>query len=102
MLRPGVDLHISAISTLTRQTLCQILDPSDPMGKDWCLLAVQLGLADRVPKLEGTRGRGQSQTAKLLDEWERSEGGRNTIGESLDKDSLSKGESKKDERRKRD
>ena len=53
------------------------------MGKDWCLLAVQLGMADRVPKLEGTRGRGQSQTAKLMDEWERNGEGRNTIGKVI-------------------
>ncbi len=48
MLRPGVDLHTSAVSTLTRQSLCQLLDPEDPLGKDWCLLAVQLGLTDKV------------------------------------------------------
>ena len=70
MLKPGTDLHISAISTLTRQILCQLLDPVDPLGKDWCLLAVKLGLVDKLPKLETTVGNKISQTARLLDEWE--------------------------------
>jgi len=72
VLKPGTDLHISAISTLTRQLLCQLLDPTDPMGKDWCLLAVKLGLVDKLPKLDTSSGvlNKASQTARLLDEWE--------------------------------
>ena len=70
VLKPGTDLHISAISTLTRQILCQLLDPVDPLGKDWCLLAVKLGLVEKLPKLETTGGNKLSQTARLLDEWE--------------------------------
>jgi hypothetical protein len=38
------------------------------MGKDWCLLAVQLGLADKVSVLD-VAGSSSSRTAKLLDEW---------------------------------
>ena len=73
MLKPGTALHISEMSTLTRQTLSRLLDPQDRLGKDWCLLAVRMGLTDKVPKLEGgKRARaGQSQTAKLFDEWEK-------------------------------
>ena len=72
VLKPGTDLHISAISTLTRQLLCQLLDPVDPLGKDWCLLAVKLGLVDKLPKLETSviNSHKLSQTARLLDEWE--------------------------------
>jgi death-associated protein kinase len=70
-------MHISTISTLTRQSLCSLLDPEDQLGRDWCLLAVRMGLIDKVPKLEGAR-RGQSQTAKLLDEWEKHQS--STIG----------------------
>ena len=70
-MKPGIELHISCISTLTRQSLCELLDPEDPFGKDWCLLAVRLGLIDKVPKLEGAF-KGQSQSARLLDEWEKS------------------------------
>ena len=63
-------LHISSISTLTRQSLCALLDTEDKLGRDWCLLAVRMGLIDKVPKLEGAK-RGQSQMGKLLDEWQR-------------------------------
>ena len=74
VLKPGPELHISAISTLTRQMLCQLLDPADPMGRDWCLLAVQLEMSDKVPKLDGSSHdstkKNCSQTARVLDEWE--------------------------------
>ena len=81
-------MHISAISTLTRQMLCQLLDPTDPMGRDWCLLAVRLEMVDKVPKLEtGSSGaehpvaRTSSQTARILDEWERNSS--STIGKHI-------------------
>merc|ERR1712218_197729 len=48
LLVPGPELHVSTISTVTRQSLCQLLDPAHPLGKDWCLLAVQMGLVDKV------------------------------------------------------
>ena len=74
MLKPGFELHISSISTLTRQTLCAAMDKQDPMGRDWCLLAVKMGLMEKVPKLEPSSAaahqRDASQMAKLLDEWE--------------------------------
>jgi death-associated protein kinase len=51
--------------------LCQLLDPPDPMGRDWCLLAVRLEMADKVPKLDGNDlTKTSSQTARVLDEWE--------------------------------
>jgi len=68
LLVPGPELHVSTISTVTRQSLCQLLDPAHPLGKDWCLLAVQMGLVDKVPKLDVGSG-AYSQTARLLDEW---------------------------------
>ena len=80
LLLPGTLLHISSISTLTRQSLCALLDPEDALGRDWCLLAVRMGLIEKVPKLEGAR-RGQSQMGKLLDEWERQPA--SSIGESV-------------------
>ena len=43
------------------------------MGKDWCMLAVQMGLSDKVPKLDVGAG-SYSQTARLLDEWARGSG----------------------------
>jgi len=83
VLKPGTDLHISAISTLTRQMLCQLLDPPDPMGRDWCLLAVRLEMSEKVPKLDsGIESRQRnSQTARVLDEWERNAS--STIGELI-------------------
>ena len=82
VLKPGTDLHISAVSTLTRQMLCQLLDPPDPMGRDWCLLAIRLEMAEKVPKLDaGTEvAKLSSQTARILDEWERNAS--STIGKS--------------------
>ncbi len=74
LLLPGTLLHASVLSTLTRQALCALLDPEDQLGRDWCLLAVRMGLGDRLPKLDavgGGRRMGNSQTAKLLEEWER-------------------------------
>ena len=67
-LTPGHLLHVSSMSTVTRQALCQLLDPPHSMGKDWCMLAVQMGLSHKVPKLDVGAG-SYSQTARLLDEW---------------------------------
>ena len=68
LLVPGSELHVSSMSTVTRQSLCQLLDPPHSMGKDWCMLAVQMGLSHKVPKLDVGAG-SYSQTARLLDEW---------------------------------
>jgi hypothetical protein len=38
------------------------------MGKDWCLLAVKLGLGDKIAVLDAA-GSSSSRTVKLLDEW---------------------------------
>ena len=43
-----MDLDISEVSTLTRQALSHLLDAPDRLGKDWCLLAVKMGLTDKV------------------------------------------------------
>ena len=80
MLVRGPDLHVSSMSTVTRQSLCQLLDAPHPMGKDWCMLAVQMGLIDKVPKLDVGAG-SYSQTARLLDEW--ANDSTSTIGDIL-------------------
>lgn len=54
----------------TRAQLCQMLDPPDPFGRDWCLLALQLGLTESVPAIDQARDRG-SPTDKLLLSWEK-------------------------------
>lgn len=46
----GTDIHISDIPLLARRKLCRMLDPPDALGKDWCLLAMNLGLTELVAK----------------------------------------------------
>lgn len=67
----GMDLPISHLTVHTQRLLSLLLDPSDHMGRDWCLLAVALGLSDALPGLEAAEGdAGQvSQTQKVLTEW---------------------------------
>ncbi|GLH12279.1 Calcium/calmodulin-dependent protein kinase type II alpha chain [Gryllus bimaculatus] len=65
----GDELPVSALSTVCRQQLCRLLDPPDPLGKDWCLLAVKLGLDDKIATLDLENNLSMSRTARLLDEW---------------------------------
>uniref|UniRef100_A0A3Q3APX8 non-specific serine/threonine protein kinase n=1 Tax=Kryptolebias marmoratus TaxID=37003 RepID=A0A3Q3APX8_KRYMA len=77
----GRDLHISDVPLLARRKLCRMLDPPDAMGKDWCLLAMNLGLTDLVAKHSSGTPNGTpdsdsqhaelqpSPTAALLQEW---------------------------------
>nr|XP_061811567.1 death-associated protein kinase 1-like isoform X1 [Nerophis lumbriciformis] len=78
----GPDVHISDVSPLARRKLCRMLDPPDALGKDWCLLAMNLGLSELVAKHGGNGpapdGTHPSPTAALLREWSGSSGG--TVG----------------------
>ncbi|XP_035235044.1 death-associated protein kinase 1 [Anguilla anguilla] len=71
----GTDVHMSEVCLLARRKLSRLLDPPDALGKDWCLLAMNLGLSDLVAKYSapnGTPPNGTSQpspTAVLLQEW---------------------------------
>lgn len=65
----GVDLPISCLSIHTRQLLCQTMDPQDPLGRDWCLLAVTLGLETCLPSLDSTSSKSDSKTERTLEEW---------------------------------
>ncbi|OQR70842.1 death-associated protein kinase 1-like [Tropilaelaps mercedesae] len=51
---PGPSVHASQLSVLTRQKLGSALDPPERLGRDWCLLAVQLGCADILPRIDCT------------------------------------------------
>jgi len=73
----GPDLPVAFLGLSARQTLSKALDPQDAMGRDWCLLAVSLGLGDRLAAFEGA-STSTSPTLKLLDEWGRDKGA--TIG----------------------
>ncbi|CAH1798047.1 unnamed protein product [Owenia fusiformis] len=78
----GVDLHVSHLSLNTRREFSKLLDRPDPMGRDWCLLAVKLDLADTLPSLDAPgRNQIQSRTDKTLEEWARDHD--NTIGKLL-------------------
>ena len=65
----GVDLPISHLLTHTRQMLCRLMDPQDPLGRDWCLLAVTLGLETCLPNLDTTSSICESKTDLTLEEW---------------------------------
>lgn len=73
---------IRDIPLRTRVHVCRLLDPPDPLGKDWCLLALQLGLQEEVATIDIGLDRG-SPTDKLLMIWERSNSG-NTIVSLVD------------------
>lgn len=49
------------------ETLAQLLDPKDPYGKDWCLLAVKLDLSERVATLDNDCT--MSRTLALIKIW---------------------------------
>lgn len=79
----GTDIHISDVPLLARRKLCRMLDPPDALGKDWCLLAMNLGLTELVAKHSNGTPNGTpeldlppqeaplspSPTAALLQEW---------------------------------
>ncbi|XP_024938957.1 LOW QUALITY PROTEIN: death-associated protein kinase 1 [Cephus cinctus] len=61
---PGPKLPIKHIKSAVQRRLAQMLDPPDSHGRDWCLLAVRLGLGDRVAQLDSTVN---SPTLRLFD-----------------------------------
>lgn len=67
----GMDLDITHLTIHTQRLLSLLLDPPDPMGRDWCLLAVTLGLSDFLPALDGQETQQVSQTQRVLAEWAR-------------------------------
>ncbi|KAK0181199.1 hypothetical protein PV327_003502 [Microctonus hyperodae] len=60
---PGPRQPVKYIKSAVQRRLAQMLDPPDPHGQDWCLLAVRLGLGDRVANLDSTI---DSPTLRLL------------------------------------
>ncbi|XP_044535757.1 death-associated protein kinase 1 [Gracilinanus agilis] len=67
----GMDIHASDLNLLTRRKLSRLLDPPDPMGKDWCLLAMNLGLPELVAKYNNGTHKDflPSPVHALLQEW---------------------------------
>ncbi|XP_051174967.1 death-associated protein kinase 1-like isoform X1 [Leptopilina boulardi] len=60
---PGPRQIVKSIKPGVQRRLAQLLDPPDPQGRDWCLLAVRLGLGDRVAQFDSTIN---SPTLRLL------------------------------------
>uniref|UniRef100_A0A3B3BWQ8 Death domain-containing protein n=3 Tax=Oryzias melastigma TaxID=30732 RepID=A0A3B3BWQ8_ORYME len=73
----GTEVPVSELPLLARRKLCRLLDPPDALGKDWCLLAMNLGLTDLVAKYSNGAPHPEapelqpSPTAALLQEWSR-------------------------------
>ncbi|KTG38132.1 hypothetical protein cypCar_00007658 [Cyprinus carpio] len=73
----GGQVPVAEVSHLARRKLCRLLDPPDALGKDWCLLAMNLGLSELAAKYSsGTNGTPPadplslpSPTALLLQDW---------------------------------
>jgi death-associated protein kinase len=59
---------IRDIPLRTRIELCRMLDPLDPFGRDWCLLALQLGIQDEVSAIDNISD-ARSPTDRLLAVW---------------------------------
>jgi death-associated protein kinase len=65
----GLAMHVSQIPLDTRRRLCILLDPPDPFGRDWCMLAVTLGLSSKLPSVEGGLDALASPTDRVLMLW---------------------------------
>ncbi|XP_033750474.1 death-associated protein kinase 1-like isoform X3 [Pecten maximus] len=83
----GIDLPISHLTVHTRRILSNMLDPPEPMGRDWCLLAVTLGLQNLLPGLDNSStpvSSSESKTDRVLLEWSK-EAPQCTIGQLVSK-----------------
>ncbi len=70
MLIYGIDMPLLAMNPYTKHMLCVYLDKKDPMGLDWSILAVMLGLQDILPKVdELCLIKHFSKTEYVLNEW---------------------------------
>lgn len=68
-LVPGLEMHVSRLPLEAQRQLCSLLDPADPTGRDWCLLAVRLGLSTELPVVEGDPDSAGSPTDRVLSLW---------------------------------
>lgn len=66
----GGDLSISELGAACQQALARLMDPPDPLGRDWCLLAVKLGFAHKIVFLDNEHT--TSKTCALLELWVKS------------------------------
>ena len=72
----GIDLPLSYLKTYTKRMLSIYLDKADPMGLDWSILAVVLGMQELLPKIDELANQSAktttkfSKTAYVLNEWQ--------------------------------
>jgi hypothetical protein len=62
---------VSDFPIFTRRELCRQLDPLHSLGRDWCLLSLQLLCTEQVPAIDRD-DEDISPTDRLLTEWEKS------------------------------
>lgn len=79
----GPNLHTAHLPLTVHQQLCALLDPPEPIGRDWCMLAVLLGFTDMLPHLDPGDNPAQSPTARILQEWVKNSN--STVGSLLAK-----------------
>ena len=70
-MRPGIDLHVSELPVYARCRLAALLDPPHPLGRDWLLLALGLGVESAVPQIDAPEMVSFSHTDCLLALWSR-------------------------------
>lgn len=68
-IKLGPNLHVSSLRLPAIRRLCHMLDPTDARGRDWCLLALKLGLTNDIPKLDITNDHTQSKTGWVISIW---------------------------------
>lgn len=72
-MQAGFDLHVSSLSLYARYQLATLLDPTHPLGYDWCMLAISLGLSDVLPRLDVKEAAPLSKTDGILALWSRNQ-----------------------------
>ena len=63
----GIDLPLSKFKNYISRMICIYLDKPDPMGLDWSILAVVLGLQHILPRIEEYKS--TSRTLSVINEW---------------------------------
>jgi hypothetical protein len=84
----GVDKSYKNINLYTHHAICSLLNKPDPMGLDWTILAVLLGLQDYLPQIDDKihHKNNCNITEMLLSEWcEQQSGKRSTIRQLISK-----------------
>lgn len=66
MLSSTEHLPLTELSTMCRQELSRLIDPVHPLGRDWALFALNIGLDSKVQMFDNGP---TSPFLALLDSW---------------------------------